>query len=99
MPSACWRAGLGGGPGAIRKAFSAAPSEPGGRILMPGELPFADVQQCWADFDCAIHVPVSENCGGVVEPLLAGVPTIAGDVGGLPEVVMHGVTGIMVPIR
>ncbi|HLY16476.1 MAG TPA: glycosyltransferase family 4 protein [Bryobacteraceae bacterium] len=71
----------------------------GGRILMPGELPFADVQQCWADFDCAIHVPVSENCGGVVEPLLAGVPTIAGDVGGLPEVVMHGVTGIMVPIR
>jgi len=70
-----------------------------GRILMPGALPFSDVQACWPDFDCAIHVPMSENCGGVVEPLLAGVPTIAGDVGGLPEVVMHDITGMLVPIR
>jgi glycosyltransferase involved in cell wall biosynthesis len=68
-----------------------------GRILMPGHLPSSDVQDSWPDFDCAIHVPVSENCGGVVEPLLAGVPTIAGDVGGLPEVVKDGITGILVP--
>ena len=69
-----------------------------GRILMPGQLPFADVRESWPDFDCAIHVPMSENCGGVVEPLLAGVPTIAGDVGGLPEVVIDGITGVLVPI-
>jgi glycosyltransferase involved in cell wall biosynthesis len=71
----------------------------GGRIIMPGLLPRLDVRRVWADFDCAIHVPLSENCGGVVEPLLAGVPTIAGRVGGLPEVVMDGVTGRTVPIR
>lgn len=70
-----------------------------GRILMPGPMPFGDVREFWADFDCAMHVPASENCGGVVEPLLAGVPTIAGDVGGLPEVVMEGITGTVVPIR
>jgi glycosyltransferase involved in cell wall biosynthesis len=70
-----------------------------GRILMPGHLAPADVRKAWADFDCAIHVPISENCGGVVEPLLAGVPTIAGDIGGLPEVVMDGATGILVPTR
>jgi glycosyltransferase involved in cell wall biosynthesis len=70
-----------------------------GRILMPGHLSPAEVRTAWADFDCAIHVPESENCGGVVEPLLADVPTIAGDIGGLPEVVMDGVTGILVPIR
>lgn len=70
-----------------------------GRILMPGHLPHSEVQDSWPDFDCAIHVPMSENCGGVVEPLLAGVPTIAGDVGGLPEVVHDGLTGILVPVR
>jgi glycosyltransferase involved in cell wall biosynthesis len=69
-----------------------------GHILMPGHLPFSEVQEFWPDFDCAIHVPMSENCGGVVEPLLAGVPTIAGDVGGLPEVVIDGITGLLVPI-
>jgi glycosyltransferase involved in cell wall biosynthesis len=70
-----------------------------GRIKMPGYLPRLDIRRIWADFDCAIHVPLSENCGGVVEPLLAGVPTIAGRVGGLPEVVMDGLTGRTVPIR
>jgi glycosyltransferase involved in cell wall biosynthesis len=53
----------------------------------------------WPDFDVAVHVPTSENCGGVIEPMLAGVPTIAGRVGGLPEVVIDGLTGKLVGIR
>jgi glycosyltransferase involved in cell wall biosynthesis len=71
----------------------------GGRILMPGFFSPEEVMQSWPDFDCAVHVPLSENCGGVVEPLLAGVPTIAGIVGGLPEVVVDGLTGLSVTIR
>lgn len=70
-----------------------------GRILMPGHLPFAEVPQAWPDFDCVIHVPLSENSGGVMEPVLAGVPTIAGDIGAIPEVIMDRVTGTLVPIR
>jgi len=70
-----------------------------GHILMPGKINTAEVALCWPDFDCAIHVPLSENCGGVVEPLLAGIPTIAGEVGGLPEVVQEGVTGRLVTAR
>jgi glycosyltransferase involved in cell wall biosynthesis len=31
--------------------------------------------------------------------LLAGIPTIAGEVGGLPEVVHRGLTGEVVPVR
>lgn len=50
----------------------------------------------WHDFDLAVHVPSSENCGGVVEPLQAGVPVIAARVGGLPEVVFEGLTGQLV---
>lgn len=70
-----------------------------GRILMPGFCPPQNVPEIWPDFDCAVHVPLSENCGGVVEPLAAGVPTIAGLVGGLPEVVIDNITGKTVPIR
>ncbi len=70
-----------------------------GRVVLPGPLTPGEVLPAWREFDCAVHVPLSENCGGVVEPLLAGVPVIAGRVGGLPEVVIEGVTGITVPIR
>jgi len=68
-----------------------------GRIIMAGYFDAAAVHQSWPDFDCAVHIPMSENCGGVVEPLMAGVPTVASRVGGLPEVVIEGVTGLSVP--
>jgi glycosyltransferase involved in cell wall biosynthesis len=71
----------------------------GDRIVMTGYLPVEEIRQMWPDFDVAVHVPISENCGGVGEPMLAGVPTIAGRVGGLPEVVIDGLTGTLVPNR
>ena len=71
----------------------------GDRILMTGYLPVEEIRQMWPDFDIAVHTPISENCGGVGEPMLAGVPTIAGRVGGLPEAVIDGVTGTLVPVR
>lgn len=71
----------------------------GGRIQMTGYLPTQEIRQMWRDFDVAVHVPTSENCGGVIEPLLASVPVIAGRVGGLPEVVVDGVTGKLVSPR
>jgi glycosyltransferase involved in cell wall biosynthesis len=89
-----------GTPGAYEENLRRLAEEKGaGQILMPGKINTEEVALCWPDFDCAIHVPLSENCGGVVEPLLAGVPTIAGEVGGLPEVVQEGVTGRLVTAR
>ncbi len=70
-----------------------------GRILMPGYFTAEEVAQSWPDFDCAVHVPLSENCGGTIEPLMCGVPTVASNVGGLPEVVIDNVTGRLVPPR
>lgn len=68
----------------------------GNRIFMPGYMRGAEIAASWADFDCAMHVPLSENCGGVLEPLLASVPVVAAAVGGLPEIIRDGVTGTTV---
>jgi len=86
----------GGGHGYEDRLRRRAAAAGAGRIIMPGHLAPEDVPGAWSDFDLAVHVPSSENCGGVVEPLLAGVPVIAARVGGLPEVVIEGLTGQLV---
>ncbi len=70
----------------------------GNVVVMPGAFNQEEVASAIWDFDCAAHVPMSENCGGVVEPLLCGIPTIASRIGGLVEVVMDGSTGVTVPV-
>ncbi|MFN8945757.1 MAG: glycosyltransferase family 4 protein, partial [Pseudobdellovibrionaceae bacterium] len=74
-----------------------AQKKAGTRIRMLGFIENAN--ELWRDFDLAIHVPRSENCGGVVEPLLVRVPVIAANIGGLPEVIEDGKTGYLVPTR
>ncbi len=71
----------------------------GGRIIFAGRVPQVSAGALWPDFDCVVHAPLSENCGGVVEPLASGVPTVATQVGGIPEVVIEGLTGWGVPRR
>ena len=88
-----------GGGKKYERSLCARAKKRGSKILLTGFMPKQDVHRAWADFDCGVHVPLSENCGGVVEPLAAGVPTIAGRVGGLPEVVMDGISGKTVGIR
>jgi glycosyltransferase involved in cell wall biosynthesis len=70
----------------------------GNAVLMPGAFNKEEVASAIWDFDCVAHVPMSENCGGVVEPLLCGIPTIASRIGGLVEVVIDGSTGVTVSV-
>lgn len=58
-----------------------------------------DVLSLYPDLDVAVHPSHSENLGGSVESLLMGVPTIATDVGGFPDLVVPGATGLLVPPR
>jgi glycosyltransferase involved in cell wall biosynthesis len=68
---------------------------------IPGRAHFLgtrnDVPELYGDFDLAVHPSHSENLGGAGESLLMGVPTIATDVGGFPDVVIPGKTGWLVP--
>mgnify|MGYP001178152187 CR=1 FL=1 len=44
-----------------------------------------------------MHPSLSENLGGAAESLLIGVPTIATNIGGFPDIVKPGITGWLVP--
>ncbi|MBI4748163.1 MAG: glycosyltransferase family 4 protein [Acidobacteria bacterium] len=57
----------------------------------------SDVAELYPDFDVAVHPSHSENVGGAAESLMLGVPTIATDVGGFPDLVIPGKTGWLVP--
>ena len=56
-----------------------------------------DVSDLYPDIDVAVHPSHSENVGGAVESMLSGIPTIATEVGGFPDLVHHGETGWLVP--
>jgi glycosyltransferase involved in cell wall biosynthesis len=69
------------------------------RFIFTGYLPQQQIAGFWRDFDLALHLPSSENCGGVIEPLLSGVPVVASTIGGLPEIIIPGKTGYLAESR
>ncbi len=77
----------------LRRATQAVASM---RVEMPGAIPPQNSQNAWPLFDLVVHIPSTENCGGVVEPLAAGVPVLTNRVGGIPEVVIDGVSGVSI---
>jgi glycosyltransferase involved in cell wall biosynthesis len=72
-----------------------------GAKLCNGSLTFLgtrrDVPAIYPDLDLAVVPSHSENCGGAVEPLLSGVPVVATNVGGLPDLVQDNKTGWLAP--
>ena len=55
-----------------------------------------DIANIYSELDVVVHPSLSENLGGAVESLAAGVPTVATNVGGFPDVIIHGETGLLV---
>lgn len=56
-----------------------------------------DMADLFCDLQLAVYPSHSENIGGSVEALSAGVPCVSTAVGGIPEVVIDGKTGWLVP--
>ena len=66
------------------------------RVFLPGRVP--DVAAWLRRADILVHPARWEGFGlGVLEGMLAGLPVVASDVSALPELVLDGVTGLLVP--
>lgn len=54
-----------------------------------------DIKEIYQEFDIAVHPSHSENLGGAAESLAAGVPTVATNIGGFPDIVINNCTGFL----
>lgn len=56
-----------------------------------------DIKNIYQSIDIAVHPSHSENVGGALESLARSVPTITTNIGGFPDLVIDGETGVLVP--
>jgi glycosyltransferase involved in cell wall biosynthesis len=69
-----------------------------GRVFLLGFV--EDASRFLPAFDCFVLPSITEALGFVLlEAGLAGVPVIATNVGGIPEIIEHEKTGLLVPAR
>jgi glycosyltransferase involved in cell wall biosynthesis len=86
------------GTGSYRRALEARAAALGlnGRLHFTGYR--ADVAQVLAGLDVVVSPSIQESaCYTMVEALLMERGVVASDVGGLPDTVQHGETGLLVP--
>jgi alpha-maltose-1-phosphate synthase len=71
-----------------------------GRVKLLGAVPRKQLALLYSLADVAVVPSLYEPFGyAAVEPMAAGVPVIATDVGGLSEIIDDGSTGLLVPVH
>src|SRR5262249_20279097 len=86
------------GDGSARDNVRAAlrPLEP--RVVYAGLLGEAELPAIYAAGDLLVWPAINEAYGmAVLEAQAAGLPVVAGDVGGVSVIVAHGLTGLLAP--
>ncbi|RFU20423.1 glycosyltransferase [Geodermatophilus marinus] len=89
---------VGDGPdaGLVRRAVRDSPAS--GRVTLAGFVPHERVPGVLAALDVLALPSAYEEMGSVLtEAMAAGLPVVASAVGGIPEVVRDGETGLLVP--
>lgn len=88
----------GEGPDEARLRALAAAEEAGGRVTFLGRVPRERLALYFRAADFTVLYSGYEGLSHVLlESLQAGTPLIASDKGGNPEIVAHGVNGLLVP--
>ncbi len=77
-----------------------------GRVTLAGRVSDAELQRYYARCDIFVLPAIVDDAGdtemlGMVslEAMVYGKPVVATDVGGIPDIVRHGETGLLVPQR
>ena len=94
-----WRlAVVGDGPARPAVEAAMAPLGPG-RVRFLGERPAKAMPGLLADADLFVWPAIREAYGmALLEAQAAGLPVVAGDTGGVPDIVRHGETGLLAPV-
>ena len=58
-----------------------------------------NIGELYQDLNCVVHPSHSENLGGAAESLALGIPTIASNIGGFPDIVINEKTGMLVDAK
>lgn len=88
------------GDGPAREQVRAALAPVGERAVFAGSLADTELQPAYAAADLYVWPAVNEAFGmAILEAQAAGLPVVAGDFGGVGEIVAHGRTGALVRPR
>jgi glycosyltransferase involved in cell wall biosynthesis len=67
-------------------------------VHFPGRVHHADMPSLYARADCALNPSTVDNMpNSVLEAFASGVPLVSTNVGGVPDIVADGVSGLLVP--
>ncbi|MGY1707492.1 glycosyltransferase family 4 protein [Geodermatophilus sp. SYSU D00697] len=89
---------VGDGPDAAEVRRLAAAGPRGSRITLTGFVEHSAVPAVLGSLDVLVLPSAYEEMGSVLtEAMASGVPVVASDVGGIPEVVTDGESGLLVP--
>lgn len=84
------------GEGAERERIASSAAELGGAVVMAGAR--YDVMRCLDAFDVCLHPSHADAFPTtLIEAMAASVPVLATAVGGIPEIISDGETGVLVP--
>lgn len=69
-------------------------------VCFAGRIANADIPALYASADCLLNPSTVDNMPiSILEAFASGVPVVSTCAGGIPDLVEHGVSGLLVPIR